>query len=175
MAQLSICSMLLLYGGTLGAPDDDTMAVSARVQAVFFKKIFVYNETLKVKAAGGASVLVAHAPGKTDVSKLMVSAFRLAGVKAQAVADNALADKMADDTVVYLAPGVSPGPIKELCASKGVLSITGVAALVELGDAAVGVSATEDGRPQILVHFARLKIEGQELNARLLGLARIIR
>jgi len=137
--------------------------VPANLQAALFKKIFAFDKTLQSK--GNVEVVVLSGDGSGDA---MVSAFKDAGVNAKAVKGDQVPGGAA---VVYVMPGVSSP--KQVCAQKGILSISGVAANVESGKVSIGIG-TEGGKPKIIIHLAQLKAEGQELSADLLKIAKVI-
>jgi len=137
--------------------------VPANLQAALFKKIFAFDKTLQSK--GNVEVVVLSGDGSGDA---MVSAFKDAGVNAKAVKGDQVPGGA---SIVYVMPGVNSP--KQVCAQKGILSISGVAANVETGKVSIGIG-TEGGKPKIIIHLAQLKAEGQELSADLLKIAKVI-
>lgn len=150
--------MIMLIGITSVNIFAQEMAVPANLQAALFKKIFSFDKTLTAK--GNVEVAVVGAGGDA-----VVSAFKDAGVSAKTASD------IGGASVVYLMPGAAS--LKAQSASKGVLSISGVTSNVEEGKVAIGIGV-EGGKPKIIIHMAQLKAEGQEINADLLKIAKVI-
>lgn len=138
--------------------------VPANLQAALFKKIFTLDKTLAAKGTTEVAVLTGSGNGDE-----IVSAFSSVGISAKAVSGN---QPPAGANVVYVMEGVE-APSKE-CASGGILSISGDPSFVEDGKVAIGIG-TEGGKPKIIVNFAQLKAEGQEVSASLLNIAKVIK
>lgn len=159
----NICAAIIILTAVFTSVNfAQEMAVPANLQAALFKKIFAFNKTLQSK---GVDVSVLSADGSGDA---VAAAFKDAGINAKSVKGAAPA---AGATVVYVMPGVNPP--KQVCAQKGILSISGVASNVETGKVSIGLGL-EGGKPKILIHMGQLKAEGQELSADLLKIARVI-
>lgn len=145
--------------------------VDAALQGAILGKALSYSQTLK---GPKPNVLVVGA-AVDDNAKKMGSAFEKGGanvrVVSQASAD-ANAARWAD--AIYVLPGQLTSPIRDLCTTHRLLSLSGEVGDVEAGRAsvAVGVSA---GKPQIVINLGRVEAEGHKLSARLLKLARIVR
>ncbi|MBN1302615.1 MAG: YfiR family protein [Melioribacteraceae bacterium] len=139
------------------------MDIPANLQAALFKKIFAFNNTLKSKGSAEVAVLTGSGSGG-DV----VAAFKDAGISVKEVSGS---NVPGDVDVVYVMPGVASP--KSQTAGKGVLSISGVGSYAEKGDVAIGIGV-EGGKPKIIIHFAQLKAEGQEISADLLKIAKVI-
>ncbi len=138
----------------------------SKLQALFLKKIFVYNRTLAAKTKVQVLVLDEGDPSRDIVKTLtQVGVSAVLGKTVQDVSDNI--------SVVYLTQP-TPG-IKEICAKKQVLTVSGSSKLAEKGEVSVAVGKQASGQPEIVVNVARAKVEGQDLGADLLGLARVIR
>jgi len=76
--------------------------------------------------------------------------------------------------VVYLTPEADVSAVAVLCAEKRMLTVSGLPALAENGEVAIGIGGNDDA-PEILVHLGRVKAEQHELSSELLSLARVIR
>lgn len=140
------------------------MAVPANLQAALFKKIFTLDKTLQAK--GNVELAVLTGSGSDDG---IVSAFTAVGISAKAVSGT---KPPAGANVVYLMPGVD-APSKQ-CASGGILSVSGDASLAESGKVSIAIGI-EGGKPKIIVNFAQLKAEGQEVSASLLNISKVIK
>lgn len=138
--------------------------IPSNLQAALFKKILSMNLTLKAK--GDLKVAVLTGDGNGDD---IVSAFNSVGIAANAVSGN---QPPGGASVVYVMPGVT-APTSE-CASNGVLSISGDGSYAESGKVAIGIG-TVGGKPKIIINFAQLKAEGQEVSASLLTIAKVIK
>lgn len=163
---LAICVGL----GSLSTAEE--MPLPPDLQAALFKKIFEYDRDLV--AAENLVVLVTHNGDRFEMAEVIVEAFREADISAVSVAAADLSGELAESSVVYVTDGVDVGEVQSLCASRGILSVSGYPALAESGSVAVGIGVHEQ-KPQILVHLERLRIEGHQLAAELLSLARVIR
>jgi len=138
--------------------------VPTNLQAALFKKIFALNNTLQAK--GNVEVAVLTGSGSDDG---IVGAFSAAGISAKAVSGN---QPPAGANVVYVMSGIE-SPSKQ-CASDGILSISGDGSYAESGKVAIGIGL-EGGKPKIIVNFAQLKGEGQEVSASLLTISKVIK
>lgn len=148
------------------------MPVPLDLQAALFKKIFGYDRTLKNR--GELLVMVVYTGSESEVTRSVVKAFRDTGVASQSVAAGDLPGHIADVAVVYVGPGVPPEAVAELCASHGVLTVSGIPELALRGEVAIGIGIA-DQKPQILVHLRRLKTEGHDLAWGLLEVATVVR
>ncbi len=143
--------------------------VPINIQVVLFKKIFMFDKALQGKPQ--VNVLVIYTDASEESKDEIVAAFQQAGCTTSAVRVEQAGGKMGEASVVYLAKGA--GSAKVQCAKAGVLSISGVASLIEGGSVAVGVG-TESGKPKIFVSVSTLKAAGHELSADLLNIAHIM-
>lgn len=135
----------------------------AKLQVVLFKKIFQYDRTLA--PAGKLRVGVQEGPGSDDVIK----GFSDAGFTAVLVKEGTV-----DESVHVVHFNKASAPLKDFCTKARVLSISSTAILAEAGHVSVALRRRDDGRPEILIHRARAKAEGQDFSADLLGLATVI-
>lgn len=147
------------------------MPVPARFQALLFKRLFAYDKALQ--ARGPARVLVVTAAPGGGAAQDLVREFTAVGVQAEAVRPEDAAGRQDAATVLFAFPDAAAA-VRDLATRTRVLSITGFPALVEGGDAAVGVAKKPDGKPQIIIHLPRLKAQGRELSSEVLRLARLI-
>lgn len=161
---LTLALLVVLAGWGMPAASQP-MPVPAQLQAAIFKKVITLDRTLTARQS--AKILVVHSGSGADE---VVDAFKAAGLTASAVAEGQLAGAIAGADIIYLMPGTSGAALSK---SKGVLSLTGVPATVESGQAAIGVGL-KDGKPEIIVHMGQLKAEGHDISADLLKLARVI-
>lgn len=139
------------------------MAVPAKLQAALFKKIFSFDNTLKSKGIDIAILTTDGSGGEVE------SNFKAAGLKVSVVTGNSVPSGA---TVAYVMPGVSSP--KSECASKKVLSVSGVTSYVESGDVAIGLGV-EGGKPKIIIHHNQLMAEGHEIAGGLLNIAKVIK
>ncbi len=162
------CLVLLTWASAAfaGGP-----ALPARIQAVLFKKIFHYDRTF---ARAPVSVLVAHPRGELEQAQELVKAFGDVGITASAVDVDEVGKQLRQGIALYVWPGVSTAPFKELAAKSKVLTISGSDALARAGDVGIAVAPRADGKPEILVNLARVKEEGHELSSDLLRVATIL-
>jgi hypothetical protein len=144
------------------------MPVPPELQVAIFKKVFNYDKTIQ---GGNPKMLVAFTDTSAAVKDKVVKAFKDSGVTVSAAKADQLSGSIAGVNVLYITPGVSG--TRQICQKNGILSITGSPALVESGEASVGLSV-QDNKPKIVVHLGQLKAEGHDLSANLLQLAKII-
>ena len=144
------------------------MPVPPELQVAIFKKVFNYDKTIP---GGAPKMLVVFTDASAAVKDQVVKAFKDSGITVNAAKADQLAGALEGVNVLYLAPGVTG--TKQVCQKNGILSITGVPSLVDSGEASVGL-AVLDNRPKIVVNLGRLKVEGHDMSANLLQLAKII-
>ncbi len=165
MNHLRTLPLLLAAAALLAAP----MSVPAKLQAAILQKVFAYDRAL---AGGNARVLVVHPDGAPGQRDELVRAFADNNVKASGVKAGDLRKEIGGATVVYLLPGVDPGPVGSLCAANKVLSVTGDNEVFREGGSAVQIGV-EEGKPKIYVNLKRLRADGHELSSDLLKLAKV--
>ncbi len=142
-----------------------------KLQAVLFRKVFVYNRAFQ----GKYRVLIVRPDKDASTSDEVEQSFRAVGVPVTSVKASELASQTVDGTVIlYLFPQ-TVGVARELAERNKTLSISGIPTLAERGDVAVAVGLSEDGRPRIIVNLPRAKREGQQFSSDLLEMARTIR
>lgn len=166
-------AVVALFVGMLGHSELGVAqeTVPETLQAALFKKIFTYDRTLQ--DSGALQVFVVHGDDRV-VADAVTLAFKDGGIDAVALPMQELSARIAEASVVYVAPGVDTSALESLCTRNGVLTISGVAELAATGKVSVGIG-THDQKPEILIHLKRVKAEGHELAAELLSLARVIR
>jgi hypothetical protein len=143
----------------------------AEVQAVLLKKTFLFDPLLGDEVA----VLVVFAEAAEErTAQGLASAFRTAGVRAEAVGADAARDRVAAVGVVYFAGSSVDDGLRRLCVEHHRLSVTGTVAFAEAGRVSIAVGVARDSTPEIVVHRARLADEGHRLEPRLLKLARVV-
>jgi len=154
----------------LPASAEEAMGVPAKMQAAIFKKIFAYDKALP---PAGASVAVLHGKEFSAAAQEMVKAFQESGVGANAVP---LEDAKSADSasVVYVLAHEVPQAVRAGCEKGKRLSLSGFPEPAESGAVSVGLRMRSDGRPEMIVNKKRLAVEGHELPAPLLALARVI-
>jgi hypothetical protein len=157
-----------LAAAAAGAAGD---TLPPEVQAALLKKVFLFDPAL----AESAPVLVVFAGADDEeAARRLVIAFRAAQMPADAAAADAAADLVPRTAVVYFLDGAGDEALRRLCVEHRRLSVGGSAALAEQGRVAVAIAVSAEGRPEIVVHRARLEQEGHRLEARVLKLARVI-
>jgi hypothetical protein len=83
--------------------------------------------------------------------------------------------KSADSaSVVYVLAHEVPQAVRAGCEKGKRLSLSGFPEPAESGAVSVGLRMRSDGRPEMIVNKKRLAVEGHELPAPLLALARVI-
>ena len=143
-----------------------------RVQAELFRKIFEYDRTL---SRNNWSLLIVYTEkGNAGVSDL-VSAFRSAGISASAAPSATALGKTTGTSVVYFFPEAGTDSLRAVCASLGILTISGTSSLARNGGVSVAVGLRPDSRPEIVVNLPRVKAERHDLASGLLSLAEIVR
>jgi hypothetical protein len=138
-----------------------------RVQAVLLKKILAYDRTLEGKTARIAVV----GPNPSA----LVEALKSAGLDASAATLAQVEGANPPYSAVFALPGAVNSQLAEACARVKALSFAGEAGPAEDGTVAVGLSALADGRPEIVIHLARSRVEAHSLSAELLRLSRVIK
>lgn len=151
--------------------------VDAERQSSVFKRIFSYDKELRNTEK--IIVLVVSATRDGAEAMQVASIFREKGLFPAILATSDLSDDpaaalTAGEAVVYVTAGADTGKAKTFAAGKGFLTISGDPTLAEEGHVSVSVDVAGE-RPEIVVNLARLQIEGHELSAELLNLARVIR
>jgi len=141
----------------------------AKVQALLFKKILLYDRSV----SGKPKLLVAYADEAAQAGEL-VSALQEAGFDAAAVKVAVLSGSVAGATGVYVFPHAASAAVKAQLASGKLLGLSGSAPLAERGDVAVALSV-KDGKPEIVVNLTVLHDEGHALSSELLNLARVVK
>jgi len=145
--------------------------VPVKFQAVLFKKIFSYDKALKDSSA---KIQIVFSKESADAASEAARAFTDAGLTTSQVKADQLPKTADASTVFYILGSIVPGGLKELAAKSGALTVSGLTSLAESGEVSIGLGTKADGRPEIVVNLARLKVEGHELRAELLGLARVV-
>jgi len=143
--------------------------VPPEIQAVIFKKLFVYVRTLP--SGSTPKLLIVYDEGSAKLKDEMRKAFGQVGIDAQAVLESELSSRVADGAVVYVT--TQRGSFKQVLQKNRLLSISGIPALVERGDVSIGLTL-QNAQPKILVNLAELKAEGHEVASNLLQLAKVI-
>lgn len=166
----TLLAMLLLAAPILRAAE--AMPVPPKLQMAIFKRVFQYDRTLAGK--GPVQVLVVHNGMPAEQLDDLLATFRWAEIPASAVHVQELGQKIRPGAVVYIVPGVAPAAFMGHCAEHEVLSISGLPSLARGGSVSIAIGAGGDGRPEILVHRGRLKIEKHDISAELLKLARVL-
>lgn len=170
IAALSLSlSLSLLLAGIAWTEE---MPVAANQQGEVFKKVFSFDRTLADRE--DVELLIVYQGQPTGVIGDVMASFQQAGIVASTTSGTDLPSRIDRAAVVYFAPGVDVDAFSALCAQNQVLTISGVPSFAEDGHVAIGVDL-RDGRPEIVVHMARLKSEGHEFSSELLRLSRIIR
>ena len=157
-----VLALSMVHADPLGAQE-----VPTSLQVQILKKIFEYDDQL---SGGSIEVIVAHG-GDAEAADDVASAFEGEGFSSEAVVVDALAERVGPGMVVYVMPDA--GSVKAITTASSVLSVTGVASLVESGDVSVAVGIEGD-RPKIIVNMSALGAEGHRLGADVLKIARRI-
>lgn len=147
--------------------------VPLQVQAVFFKKIISFDQTLEGTADPKVVVLHADDAGADDVDAVL-KAFRAARLNVSSAKASAAATSLNGVSVVYLLGSVASPSLKELCIKQQVLSMSGSAAHAVSGQVGIALGTKTDGKPEIIVNVEVVKSQGHRLSSSLLNLARVI-
>jgi len=161
----SAAAAVLLLCALPGRADE---ALPAKLQAALFRKILAYDRKLADRTARVAVL----AGGDDGAAEQMAAALRQVGLEAVKVKPAEL-EKPGFDAL-YQMPGASGAKVSALCQRLGLLSLAGEAAPADAGSVSVGLGTRDDGRPEIVIHLARVKQEGHDFSAELLRLARVI-
>jgi hypothetical protein len=145
-------------------------ALPAKMQAALFKKILAYDRKLADRPAR----VGVFSGSDEDAAAEMVDAFRQVGLQAAKVKAADLDRPAPAFDVLYQMPGSATGRLGGACVRLSLLSLAGEAAPADAGSVSVGLGTRDDGRPEIVIHLARVKQEGHEFPAELLRLARIV-
>lgn len=138
-------------------------ATEGKLEAAIFKKIFLFDRTL---AGKDLSVLVVG-----EENAAIGNAFSALGLKASTVASPS-ADALRQTSVVFVSQQ-SPA-VRDSCEKNKTLSITLTPALVEKGEASIGLRKKSDNTLEIMVNRKRVRLEGHDLPAELLSLASLV-
>ncbi|HEX5758823.1 MAG TPA: hypothetical protein VF121_06475 [Thermoanaerobaculia bacterium] len=168
----SIAALTLALLAIASAAGAEAMPVPPKLQMAIFKRVFQYDRTLAGK--GPVQVLVVHNDMPARQLEELLATFRWAEIAAVPVHVAELAQRIRPGSVVYILPGVSPAAFMAHCAAHEALTISGLPALAQGGSVSIAIGAGGDGRPEILVHRGRLKVEKHDISAELLKLARIL-
>ncbi|MGH9362627.1 MAG: hypothetical protein ACRD2T_11995, partial [Thermoanaerobaculia bacterium] len=158
----ALLALLLLAARGVPAAAE-AMPVPPKLQMAIFKRIFQYDRTLAGK--GPVQVLVVHSGMPARELDELLADFRWAAIPATAVHVQELEEKIRPGTVAYILPGVTPSAFMAHCAEHEVLSISGLPSLARGGSVSIAIGAGGDGRPEILVHRGRLKVEKHDISA----------
>ena len=168
-AYIVLCLAALLTLTSPGQMFSQEMPVPTSMQVLLFKKIFSYDK--KLSNAAEINILISYTNSSTKLKDEILDAFKKAGISIVAKKPDQVAGSLNGISAIYIIDDT--GPVKPLCRENKILSITGVPALVQKGDAAVGLDVS-DNKPKILVHMEELKSVGHEFSAKLLQLAEVI-
>jgi len=160
--------LLLISLGSVVTVQAQDMPVPPELQAAIFRKIFEHDRNLAVGTS--PRLLIAFSADYSQLKNRLVRAFEGVGIKPSAEPDDHIMNISQVD-VLYLA--TQRKSFRQLCEQNSVLSITGFPSLVENGEVAIGLTATEN-KPKIVIHRKQLKAEGHELANTLLQLAKLV-
>jgi len=150
------------------------MPLEPKLQATLLNKIIAYDSTTASSQPAPVRVLVVYQSPNAMVKKLL-DAFREVGLDAFAINEADVESEIANARVLYLMPDVNAAALSELSARAGTLSVSGAAGFAEVGQSAVGLGLSQDGRPQIVVNLAQAQREGHRFAPQFLSLTRIVR
>jgi len=168
IASASSAAAAILLLGAAAAPAED--ALPAKMQAALFRKILAYDRKLADRTA---RVAVVSGDDEAAAGE-MTAALKQAGLEATQAKAADLEKPGASFDAVYRMRGAGEAKISAACLRLGILSLAGDAAPAEAGSVSIGLGTREDGRPEIVIHLARVKQEKHEFPAELLRLARVI-
>ena len=154
--------LLCISGIMANKVHSQDMPVPVNLQAVLFKKILLYDETL-----GTTNNLIVLSDSENGDK--VVEAFNAAGIPAKSATNNNIP---IDARVIYVMPG-TPSPAK-ICEDNKILSISGNPKYAENGQVSIALGI-ENGKPKIIVNLAKLKKEGHVLSPDLLYLSKLIK
>ncbi len=143
----------------------------AALQVALFRKIFPYDNGLTPPF----KILIVYAGDFAAMASEIQKRFEKLdqGSETTSVADFPRKSKGAN--VVYLLSSAPVAAVRAFCLQQHVLSVSPFPSLAEQGEVSIAVGVKQGGQPEIVVHLARSKSEGQDLQMPLLSLARVIR
>ncbi len=153
-----------------GAAEAAESKVPPALQAALLKKVLTFDSLLE-----GTTPRIAVVYGTEAVSVVdaLVAAFTSMGLQAKPVRVSAFAAS-SDVNVAYLMPSAVLAETTEHCAAIKALSVSPDAQTTVDGKTTLGFDLA-DGRPQLVVHLARMRAEGHAISSSVLALARVIR
>jgi len=161
--------LLLPTAAASGSVFAQDAPVPAEIQAVIFKKVFAYVRTLSTGTS--PPVVILYDEASTKSMNEIRKAFEQVNIETIAVQEADLTNRIREGSVVYLA--TPRGSFRQVLQKNRTLSITGFPALVQRGEASIGL-ALQDSKPKIVVNLTALKAEGHEVASNLLQLAQVI-
>ncbi len=170
---VSLCHVVALVF-SLGVPSPGTAGgdvVSPTLQVVLFAKIFAYNKSL----VPPLKVVIVFAKEFSTMGEEVQRTFAKSGQPSVLVPIADFVRHPVPGSVIYVLANSVPSVVQELCSREHIFSVSPVSGLAERGEVSVAVGLNEDGKPEIVVHLRRAKLEGQDLLMQLLSLARVIR
>lgn len=141
--------------------------------APVFKKLLDYDRTASGRK-GAYVVLVVHDGDPAEANEI-IAEFRKVGVAAISAPVPQLPSLVGRAAAAFVTQGAARPEVLLMLEQAQVLTLSSHAALVTGGQVSLGVARGNSGRPEIVVHLARLKREGHQLPASVLQLARVVR
>lgn len=146
--------------------------VPLQMQAVIFKKIFQFDKAMT--KGEQVNILIVSSDGYSDMASQAAEAFSKAGFTATKLSLQEIGNHVKTNTVVYALMDGDLTELKKICVEHKIMSISGIASLVEDGRVAIALGRNEKGKPLIIVHLNRLREEGHEMASQVLKLSRVI-
>lgn len=144
--------------------------VPEEIQAILFRRILSLNTVLA--QFRDYRVLVVETPSDGGRSREIVRALSAVGITAVAVRPEDLDAQVSQSTVIYVPLTGPTDRMKQLCASRQALSISGIAEHAENGDVSIALGMKDDGRAEIIINTKRLQLERHDFLPDLMRLAR---
>lgn len=145
-----------------------TQKVPAKMQAALFKKIFLFDKTIKDQS-DIKIYIVFDEKSKNEKSEIS-KAFAEEGIKSEAFTKAQFTANASECLVVYIAGNLIVSP--DIFTENKILSLSGNQDLVKKGDVSIGL-ALENGKPKILINKNQLINEKHEVSSQLLKLAEV--
>jgi hypothetical protein len=148
---------------------DQTMPPA--LQVALFRKIFPYDNRL----APPFKILIVYVNDFAAMASEIQKRFEKLEQAAETASVADFSRKSKGANVVYVLSSTPVAAVKAFCLERHVLSVSPFPSLAEQGEVSIAVGVKQGGQPEIVVHLARSKSEGQDLQMPLLSLARVIR
>lgn len=166
MKRLFLIILTIIAATATGALSQE-VPVPVKIHVSLLKKVFTLSKNFQGKQV---KIVVAFGGSASAVKDEVLSSFLAIGIQASACRVSQLGQEASDADVIYIAPGGDAA--EKFCEDRGILSMTGMPSLTEVGKATVSIGI-EAGKPKVFLHRTRAKAEKQEFSADLFRVAKI--